>query len=221
MLQTKVNKRCICVWIQSTELMKNGIREGPSLTYEKAKGIAKLEEGANQLIKSITHNSNKQKRSIDNVQRFRKPKFQPAGSVKEVFTTALDLSLQTKTLEATIAIKSNKQVITIVSKRFAKSNCGHHHNTGQWQLQITICQKCSDTAHLKDFHSTNPRYQSKNHKRFGHFRQECVKHQEESVMSMLTAFIMKKKSCFLKILFVVTFMLLLLLHQCHQSTDNT
>ena len=54
--------------LKSTESMKECIKEGPSLTFQKAKATAKLEEGASQQIKSITHNSITQTVSIDNIQ---------------------------------------------------------------------------------------------------------------------------------------------------------
>ena len=59
------------------ELMKKCIKEGPSLTMEKAKTITKFEEGASQQIKIIPHNSNTENGSTDNIQRFKKTKIQP------------------------------------------------------------------------------------------------------------------------------------------------
>ena len=63
MLHIKVNK--MHLYFAFTELMKNCIKEGPSLTFERAKVITKLEEDAIKQIKSIICNPNTQTGSME------------------------------------------------------------------------------------------------------------------------------------------------------------
>ena len=151
----------LCLGSGSTESIKKCIKKESNYTFEKAKAIVKLEEGASQQIKSITHNSNVQTRSKDNIQDPGKPRSKLTRGVKEMEITKLDLSLPTKALEATIMISRNKEVITIVSDK--KSD---HSLSNRVDFQIAIMYtcttqdssnhkltptKCGYRAHLKSF----------------------------------------------------------------------
>ena len=124
------------------------MKEGLSTTFEKAKAIAKLGEGASQQIKSI-HNSNTQTGSIDNIQRVRKTKIQHNSKIKELDTTELNFSLPSKVLEATLAMNSNKQAITMVSYMNRD-----HHLPKEADLQSVIMD--TTTLHDRDNHKLTP-----------------------------------------------------------------